>query len=560
MLVSMTSRSQTFASWLDRVARWMIVFVVILATLLGGLLIRQWAFDVTTPIRFMGDITRGFEWGQRCIEDGYFELYDIAGHQPADTQFWLDYAPLRLLVMNGWARINAIRYPSVTAYVNEYDFNRPVLLFNAAVEAINALGIFLLTRTWVRRCKPVVKLGGNLHGAIAALVVWFSPAMILSGSCWPTWDLWVIPFYVWAMFFAISDRWFLAGLAIGAGAMFKGQQLFVAPVFVLWPLFMGRPGAAMRWVAGLVFAIGVLASPWLVTYRAPGIPRRLIDWPAILFAVGVAIACGASALLTRIRPAWTERFSLTRSIGYCAAFGSGAALLCSMILFQGSTAWADCSWGFGTRHWETMVMGLTSNLPGILHHRYGWRNPREVLFTIQEHDVTMKTLLFAVFAVLMIVSCIGMAMNYRRKDTRFLVAIVTPWLLFFTIPAQIHERYLLYAAGVGAVLVGYGVGMSLLNFFLTLLTFAMTIHVMLIAGRRNEFGNGVYEGFGNDLFASIRATHPDIGWAVVLITLIFLYVTMTWPRKRDTLPLLADSGGDDDSSHTGGLQPAKAES
>ena len=54
-----------------------------------------------------------------------------------------------------------------------------------------------------------------------------------------------------------------------------------------------------------------------------------------------------------------------RLAGYCFAAGMGASLLLCMIAFHGSRAWADCSWGFGTYHWEWMVMGQTSNLPGL---------------------------------------------------------------------------------------------------------------------------------------------------------------------------------------------------
>ena len=62
--------------------------------------------------------------------------------------------------------------------------------------------------------------------------------------------------------------------------------------------------------------------------------------------------------------------------------------------------------------------------------------------------------------------------------------------------------------------------------FLSAVTFAMTIDVMRIAARNGghaRFGNGVYPGFGTDLLEAVRGTDPRVGWAVVLVALIFLY-------------------------------------
>lgn len=61
--------------------------------------------------------------------------------------------------------------------------------------------------------------------------------------------MWAIPYYLWTVFFCLSDGWFLAGLVMGVGAMLQGQQLFVAGVFVFWPLLAGRPMMAFRWVS-----------------------------------------------------------------------------------------------------------------------------------------------------------------------------------------------------------------------------------------------------------------------------------------------------------------------
>ena len=79
---------------------------------------------------------------------------------------------------------------------------------------------------------------GWLRGLIAVLLLWYSPAMLISTRGWPIWDQWVVPFYLLAILFASLDWWFVSGVALGIGVLFKGQQTFVAAVFLLWPLFV----------------------------------------------------------------------------------------------------------------------------------------------------------------------------------------------------------------------------------------------------------------------------------------------------------------------------------
>jgi hypothetical protein len=230
----------------------------------------------------------------------------------------------------------------------------------------------------------------------------------------------------------------------------------------------------------------------------------------------------------------------------------GLAMLLSMRFFDTSYAWFDASYLYGTNHWEVMVMGMTSNLPGILQKRYGWESALEVLFTIDlpvwvsstPVEVTVKRLMLAIYLVLTVLTTIGIAAHDRRRDTRFLVAICTPWLLFFTIPCQIHERYLLFAACVATVGVGHRIGFGLMSLFLSAVTWVMTMHVMIgkhwlldrwSAHLAREYPQWFEIGtrFPHDLYAFIRGTHPDIGWAIILATLLLLWVSVTpvWVRR-----------------------------
>jgi hypothetical protein len=606
------------------------LLAIVVVAFVVGVQLRRWAFNYTQPIRFWPDITRGFRFGARAIDEGYFNVYDNVARQRPDGNYELDYAPLRLLVMRQWAVQARKTFPGATEWNADpqttYAFNRPVLRFNTGVEVMTAIGVFLLTWWWVRRPRRLSWWASLMPAVmwrplLAALVIWFSPAQILSAQCWTTWDCWIVPFYVWAVLLACLDWWFAAGLVIGVGAMLKGQQFFVAPLFILWPLLQGRLGAPARWLCGVAMAFTLIASPWLLAdlrrylsggssfgalcvsppirwiggavaacalFALPELYRRLrsiygknqgrrrlptplhegrwpwrVDWATR----GARLACAACALALLVWPWWRAQavnyrpWALLAATGvvaagwllplrklpFLAAAVLSAAIVSCVVLFPGSSLnWFYISFGYGTRHWETMTMGLTSNLPAILRDHYRWYDLHTVACTIPPHalwlwpaqplPVSLKYLLFSIYIVTLVLCALGTAMHHRRGDARFLVAITAPWLLFFTLLGQIHERYLLYAAGVGATLIAVNCGLLLIDLFMAVLTWAMTIHVMLNVGMGMasppDAGVTVMSPQTRGMLLRIvSGQHPDIGWAVMLCAAIFLYLSLM-PRRR----------------------------
>jgi hypothetical protein len=381
----------------------------------------------------------------------------------------------------------------------------------------------------------------------------------------------------------------------------------------------------MRWCAGLVFGIGAIASPWLLTYVDPAaieafraqqftlfrqpwnvrgltMPDRITDVTAIAWVALVGLACvgvppglryartkltsrraetvvlASTIVIVAVLVAWPWFVSRNRDMIWFGLGGTvvvasvltrlrrptsvlmfgaalvGAALLLCADLFRGSDAWWACGWKYGTIHWPWMIMGTTSNLPGILRERYGWQSPEtpvelfnipaSVLFGYPKAVVTLtiKNVLMTTYVVTLVLSAIGIGLHARRRDRRVLVAFAAPWLMFFCFPTQIHERYLLYAAGVASVAIGAGAGPMLLGVLLTAITWVMTMHVMLNHGDRSEFGRMLSEQFprlltpdaGNTLHRFIVGTFPDIGWAVLLTAGIYLYLSLAPSRARDT--------------------------
>lgn len=646
-------------------AIWLLVIATVVLAFQVGVKFRKWTWMMTDPIHFASDINRGFNWGYESATNGYVNLYEKMSSQQANWGNWLDYAPLRLAVMTFWGYQTRANYPGVTRWQADWEFNKPVLLFNTAMEAVAAICAFFIVRLWLRRASDDPKpFTGWLAGLLAALMLWFNPAILLSAHGWPTWDMWIIPMYLLAVLAASYNCWFLAGVAVAVGAMFKGQQLAVAAVFVIWPLVLLRFDAILKWAVGLVFGLGLLALPWLVTYVPPDameamrkvqfdgrgrpwetsrltLPDRIVDGSAVVWLVLIVVCTIGGPIVLRylrkrlssVQPLTVEPiadgeppvlidatpnrlvpithriylsaivitllvvvamifwpwlgqqnrhdwriglgFTLLiaaiipfihrpRHILLLTAGALGAAALMTMVYFNGSSAWWICGWKYGTFHWPVMQMGVSSNLPGILQNRYDWRSPNQIieLWEVPPDWIwgypkigitfTIKQVLATVYAITLALSALGIGLQARRRDPRILIALTAPWLMFFCFPVQIHERYLLYAAGVGAITIGAGLGPALLILFLSCVTWLMTMHVMLnhAAGNgergRRAFGDLMQDQFprlfgpdaANQLHRFIRGTYPDIGWAVLLCAGIILYLSLAPSRSRSRL--LAD--------------------
>jgi len=608
---------------LVRVLLWALIAELLVASSVYGLRLRHWTWNITEPIRFESDIQRGCAWGLEASgPEGYLNQYEKMDFEQPQTDPWLDYAPLRLFVMSRWGAWLWQHHPPGandspwSAWQTQYDYTAPVLRFNTALDAFAAICGFFLTWLWVRRAVDPDRrthFRGIWQGLAAALLIWFSPAILLSSHGWPTWDSWIIPFFLLAALLASLDCWACAGIALAVGAMFKGQMLLMTPVFLVWPLMQKKWEKTLRFAIAMTLIFAAIASPWLLSYLQPDklaaarqaqqdmnvqdyppnlfqIPRFIdwsaIAWLALMLAAIVAapivtarfasrskwhrLSASAGLFLAAVWPWFLARNRAQWPIGIAAAAALaaaailiprkkqplvlaavlGAGLLMCMDLFRGSTAWWDCGFHFGTIHWPVMIMGLTDNLPGIFSRRFGWsNNVNDVAFTLpavkhlwQDTDITSKMLFNSIFFVMLALSALGVGLQARRKDPRILVALVTPWLVFFTFPVQIHERYLLFAAGVSAICSGQSLGAALLGVFLTAVTWIMTMNVMLAHGDTSSFGDSLAQQFprlfsessGDTLARLVDGTHPDLGWAVLLATLVFLWISLTPSRRRKT--------------------------
>src|SRR5436190_21132421 len=284
--------------------------------------------------------------------------------------------------------------------------------------------------------------------------------MILDAHGWPQWDVWILPFYLFAALAALKNRWFWCGCLLSLGAMLKGQLLFVAPLFLLWPLWQKRWMSALHALAGFTATAALIVSPWLL--------RTPVAW------IAFAAVAGAS-LLVALRYKLPHRAAWLAGILGCAVFVIGA-------LTGGSFAWFKIGFLYGTKHYPYLFISSCYNLASLLAAA-GWSLKDDFLSahvgSVHFH-LTLQWALRLFFLGAVVLCARGAARHLRNRDPRVLIAITAPWLLMFALLGQMQERYLVWSAVVSAVALGVSVRLSIIHFIISIASTAMIVHVMLI--------------------------------------------------------------------------------
>ncbi len=294
---------------------WVGAAVLVMALLQAGLSLREWCWTVPTGLRFQADIQNAMGWGGEIVRtaqyqagkpgqpinwrqflSSYYRAYDRAVTSSRQSgRFGLDYPPLRLLVMSAWMKTVSDTEPNLPGYRDE--LVRPLLRVNTSIELFGAVGVFLLVRHWRKRTDEADRLaysgaaarpkkflaGSSLIALLAGTLYWFNPAVLMNAHVWPQWDSWLIPFYIWAIYMALLNRWAVAGALLAVAVLLKGQMLLVMPMLVLWPIFSGKFRAAGWLLAGFGLAIGLIVLPWLIEWNFNwyhvGIAYGASHWP-----------------------------------------------------------------------------------------------------------------------------------------------------------------------------------------------------------------------------------------------------------------------------------------
>lgn len=520
--------------WLPWCAWAAVLLGLLTVAAVGGVRLRCWVFDQTEPIRYRGDLANAYQHGASIIQlaqeeqhlgprqvpgwpavfHAYLHLYDRVHQGWAYPGYRLDYPPLRLLVMTIWTR--AIWQPdgagAGAVQPGDLPACAPLLYLNMAVAAMAALGAFLLVRHWVQRGlgrgtdEAARAPRPRVCGSIAALLIWFNFAILIDAHAWPQWDIWLIPFYLWAMLAGSSQRWFTAGLIFGIGCMFKGQLLIAAPLLILWPLFIGQWIGLLRLLIGLATAVAIIESMWIMMI------------PPAAACAGGAIAL---AIIARIA---LRRYTAGRGIWLIA--GCAAAVLLSAVVFHASFTWFQQGFIYGVeKEGARMANTGANNLASLLNQRFGWGSSDDPVTTLtlfgRTQTLTLGQILTGAYGLCIILCAIGLARHTRRNDPWALIAMAAPWVLFFALMPHMSARYLIWGAAITALGAGAGVGVGplLLHLLLSACSGLMILHTLIIySGNR---------AWWPALTRFLDAQHPDIGWAIILSAAILLYLSLT---------------------------------
>jgi len=467
-----------------RSGRWLFIAILVVIAVLAGLQVRQWTWGKTRQVRYEHDVSNGFFWGSQTLVEakrlsasqdtipswpdffrGYFALYDRVEREAYEGEYYLDYPPLRLLVMSVWAREVQSNFPGAKEMKAEHV--KPLLDLNLLCEMATAAAVFLLTQLWVSRASGAT--GSRflhrvplLHrswfcGAAAALSAWFDPSMILDAHGWPQWDAWILPFYLFAALAASKRRWFICGCLLAFGAMLKGQLLFVAPFFLFWPLWQKRWMAGLRVLCGFAVTSAAIVSPWLLGDAWPVVtPIIAVTWTVLLWRY-------------------------PRYVGTWAA-GLSALALFVAAMFVGSYSWLRVGFLYGAEHYPYLYISTCYNLPSLLAAR-GW-TLKDTLFAfhlgIADLSLNLQWALRFFYLGALSVCALGAARHARHRDPRMLVALAAPWLVMFAILGQMQERYLVWGGVVSALALGVSVRTAIVSLLLSLASTAMIAHVMLL--------------------------------------------------------------------------------
>ncbi|HEY7086828.1 MAG TPA: glycosyltransferase family 87 protein, partial [Tepidisphaeraceae bacterium] len=373
-----------------RIGRLALLIVIIATMVQGGLRLRLWAYAASGEFRFRGDITNAWQQGLFVLEGAqaiqndsepvrlgsfiksYLGRYDQAMSESQRGTYRLDYPPARLLIMSAWAwRMEQFaRNNDLAPY--DYRIVWPLLCLNALFELAGSAAAFLLVRSVLQRQGV---RNAEFIALIPAALIWFNLAMIIDAHVWPQWDTWLIPFYLLAAYAAVERKWVLAGMALGFGAMFKGQMLLTMAVFILWPLFQMRWRAVLEVAAGILLGAMIYAAPWMVHSMGVGVCVLLFF---VLLGAG----------FRWINPTWRPLY---------VASGIGVTLLIAGLFWGGSFGWWWVGFEYGSHHYMNMTMGPTPNLAAILSDGFSFGLRQELFSITPDIVVTTRSLMITIY-------------------------------------------------------------------------------------------------------------------------------------------------------------------
>jgi len=178
----------------------------ILAIIVGGLVIR---LALAPWVVYGYDLGLYIKWGLAMVEHGWLNVYS------ASTA---NYPPLAVAVMNITAWLAHLLTPS-TVNPDAGNYLWRIVMKLPAILADTGIALTVWRMSWNQRGSEWVV------GAVA-----FNPAMIYLSAMWGQIDSEYALMVLVALWMALSERPFLAGIAFAAAALFKEQGLVATPI------------------------------------------------------------------------------------------------------------------------------------------------------------------------------------------------------------------------------------------------------------------------------------------------------------------------------------------
>lgn len=362
----------------------------------------------------------------------------------------------------------------------------------------------------------------------------------------------------------------IAAAVICILAIFR-QRIFTLPPLVLRPMFAGDPRKFVWPPRAPQFR-----AVWPAMRQAPRL-RLHVLW----FVTGIILLIVAAFLIfwhLREGHGWLRAWALLmclavvsvpwllprRMWGAWLVLVFASALWLSAFVHDGKFSWFEVGFAYGARKFDQMQTSPNSlsNLPGILQDRFGWRlhdrvatvplprcwavkldpfyeQPDQLAATslrpwqLAATDLDLREVLAFVYFAALLLCAVGAAIHMRNRSTHFLIALVAPSVLFVTLLTQMSVRYMILSAALSAAMVGVSAGMSLFQFLLSVLACVM-LGTRLIHEAANV-APSIFEVGRTPLTISIfEPTHPDMGYAMLLICAVFLYraIAPDWRAAR----------------------------
>lgn len=249
----------------------------------------------------------------------------------------------------------------------------------------------------------------------------------------------------------------------------------------------------------------------------------LYVWPWMLWTIAARVTFVAVSFVIIAGLYWIPRN--WRILSFCG--GAALALFSCGLFLGGDFGWWKVGFEYGANRWQGMTMGPTPNLASILGSYAGW-NSDDLFYTLHlpfriHVDITLGQAMTALYGLMLLLCSIAAAIQDSRRGRGLLLAMITPWLMMFVCLPHMHERYLIWAAVVSALAAAVSLGTTLLHLLVMSLSCIAMIDGLVGASGQNSAAPKLFDFFGR--------LCPDSAWMVLLLALIFLFLSFTWPAR-----------------------------